>query len=91
MGCFSNLHVTQMYLWRGCDFFRFIIVPQVQPPRTFPRTNSLSPVRSKVNQGVGGGGDVLSSFILLICLRGTTTNRGTWLQIGSMRFESRVV
>ena len=56
----------------------------------FPKTNCLSPGRSKVNQG-GGQQILLSSFIPLICIRGTKMNGGKCLRIDSRQFESRVV
>ena len=56
--------------------------------QTFPRTNCLSPGRSKIDQGVGQQ-NLLPSLILLVWLRGAKVNGGKFLRIGPTYFESR--
>ena len=56
--------------------------------QTFPRTNCLSPGRSKTDQGVGQQ-NLLPSLILLVWIRGAKVNGGKFLRIGPTHFENR--
>ena len=82
---FLSLQVTQKLLRRRHDFFSFLIIT-TRTYQKFPETNSLSPSRLRINQGVVQQ-ILLPSPVFIICSRGTRTDASTSLQIGPMWFD----